>query len=140
MFGVLAWIPLEKIRETLYVARVEDNRLLQEAEFYLAVRGNMAKDRLIKWVPLFVKIARLDAIDAVINFGLPGVQLTHQTPPALIPARDGFQYFSLNTQDLWWDGIRRAKNIAVRVPDEIPDVQLEIYAVITRAPKYHRFY
>ncbi len=130
MTDALTLIPLEKIRETLYVARVEDDRLLQEAEFYLAVRGNMAADRLIERAPLIVKIARLDVIHAVINSGLPGVQLTHQIPPEPVPARDGFQYFSLDTQGPWWDAIKRGKNIAVRVPDEIPDAQLEMYAVI----------
>src|SRR5690606_23503521 len=34
-------IPLEKTRETLYVGRVDDERLLKEAGFYLAVRAQM---------------------------------------------------------------------------------------------------
>ena len=34
-------IPLEKTRDTLYVGRVEDERLLKDAAFYLAVRLQM---------------------------------------------------------------------------------------------------
>jgi type VI secretion system protein ImpJ len=123
-------IPLEKVRETLYVGRITDERLLKEAAFYLAVRAQMPDARIIEVVPRVVKIASKDVIEAVIGSALPGVALSYQSPPpAPIPARIGFQYFSLDTKNPYWDGIRGAKVLAVYVPDEIPDERLEMYAV-----------
>jgi len=123
-------IPLEKMRDTLYVGRVEDERLLKEAAFYLAVRSQMPEAKLIEGVPRVVKIASRDAIDQVIGAALPGVVLTHTNPPpAPIPTRVGFKYFMLDTIGPYWNGIRGSKVLAVHVPDEIPDEKLEMYAV-----------
>lgn len=123
-------IPLEKTRETLYVGRVEDERLLKDAAFYLAVRSQMPEAKLIDGVPRVVKIASRDVIDSVIGSALPGVVLTHANPPpAPIPARVGFKYFHLDGIGPYWDGIKGSKVISVYVPDEIVDVKLEMYAV-----------
>jgi type VI secretion system protein ImpJ len=123
-------IPLEKTRETLYVGRIEDARLLKEAGFYLAVRAQMPESKLIEGVPRVVKIASRDVIDTIIGSALPGVILTHASPPpAPIPARVGFRYFMLDTIGPYWEGIKGSKVIAVYVPDEIPDEKLEMYAV-----------
>lgn len=123
-------IPLEKTRDTLYVGRIEDERLLKEAAFFLAVRSQMPEGKLIEGVPRVVKIASRDAIDSVIGAALPGVVLTHSSPPpAPIPTRVGFKYFMLDTIGPYWNGIKGSKVIAVHVPDEIPDEKLEMYAV-----------
>lgn len=123
-------IPLEKTRETLYVGRIDDERLLKEAAFYLAVRAQMPESKLIEGVPRVVKIASRDVIDSVIGSALPGVVLTHASPPpAPIPARVGFKYFQLDSIGPYWSGISGSKVISVYVPDEIPDEKLELYAV-----------
>jgi len=123
-------IALEKTRDTLYVGRVEDERLLKEAGFYLAVRAQMPESKLIEGVPRVIKIGSRDVIDTIINSALPGVVLTHASPPpAPIPTRVGFRYFMLDTIGPYWDGIKGSKVIAVYVPDDIPDEKLEMYAV-----------
>jgi type VI secretion system protein ImpJ len=124
-------IPLEKVRDTLYVGRILDERLLKEAAFYLAVRAEMKEHKLVEVVPRVVKIASRDVIEAFIGSALPGVTLTHQSPPpAAIPTRIGFQYYGLDTiKNPYWDGIKGAKTVAVYVPDEIPDERVEMYAV-----------
>jgi type VI secretion system protein ImpJ len=123
-------IPLEKTRDTLYVGRIDDERLLKEAAFYLAVRAQMPESKLIEGVPRVVKIASRDVIDSVIGSALPGVVLTHANPPpAPIPARVGFKYFQLDSMGPYWNGIAGSKVISVYVPNEIPDEKLELYAV-----------
>jgi predicted component of type VI protein secretion system len=145
--GALVSIPLEKVRETLYVARFEDDRLLHEAKFYLLVGGKLAEHRLIETVPLIARVAWLEVMETIINSALPGVELIHKTllrperksqKPSAVPhpVRFNFQYFLLNAQSPYWDGIKRAKNIAVRVPDEIPDLQLKMYADTTDFLKF----
>ena len=123
-------IPLEKTRETLYVGRIEDARLLKEAGFYLAVSAQMPESKLLEGVPRVVKIASRDVIDTIIGSALPGVVLTHANPPpAPIPARVGFKYFALETNSQYWEGIKGSKVISVYVPDEIADEKIEMYAV-----------
>ena len=45
-------IKLEKIRESLYVGRVNDDQLLKTSEFILGVGANTPEDRLISRVPI----------------------------------------------------------------------------------------
>ena len=123
-------IPLEKTRDTLYVGRIDDERLLKEAEFYLAVRAQMPEAKLMEGVPRVVKIASRDVIDSVIGSALPGVVLTLASPPpAPIPTRVGFKYFKLDTIGPYWNGINGSKVVSVYVPNDIPDEKLEMYAV-----------
>jgi type VI secretion system protein ImpJ len=123
-------IPLEKINPTLYIGRVEDERLLSDAGFYLAVNAQMPEAKLIEGVPRVVKIASRDVIDTVVGRALPGVVLSHANPPpAPIPSRVGFRYFMLDTTGAYWEGIKGSKVIAVYVPEKIPDEKLEMYAV-----------
>jgi type VI secretion system protein ImpJ len=123
-------IPLENPRESLYVARVQDERLLKEAAFYIGVRAQVPESRLIDRVPRVVKVASRDVIDAVVGSALPGVTLTHASPPpAPIPTRVGFHYFGLDSIGPYWDTIRGSKSIALYVPDEFPDVKVEMYAI-----------
>lgn len=133
-------IPLEKVRESLYVGKVNDEQLLKAAEFILGVGAEIPEDRLISRVPIVFKLADGDGIDAVINNALMGVTLKHASPPpGPIPTRVGMHYFRLdrNAQDLaltrFWDRIIGLKTIAVYVPhgvpDEFPGAKLEMYAI-----------
>lgn len=123
-------IPLEKITPTMYIGRVEDERLLTEAGFYLAVKAQMPESKLIEDVPRIVKLASRDVIDTVVGRALPGVTLSlSNPPPAPIPTRVGFRYFMLDSTGAYWEGIKGSKIIAVYVPDKIPDEKLEMYAV-----------
>ncbi|MEO5860155.1 MAG: type VI secretion system baseplate subunit TssK [Pyrinomonadaceae bacterium] len=123
-------IPLEKTRDTLYVGRIDDERLIKEATFFLAVRAQMPEAKLIEGVPRVVKIASRDVIDSVIGSALPGVVLTLASPPpAPIPTRVGFKYFQLDNIGPYWSGIAGSKVISVYVPSDVPDEKLELYAV-----------
>ncbi len=123
-------IPLEKTRETLYVGRIEDERLFKNAGFYLAVRAKVAEAKLIDSVPRVVKVGSRDVIDTIIGSALPGVVLGHSNPPpAPIPTRVGFQYFKLDTNGAYWDGVKGSKVISVYVPEELKDEKVEMYAV-----------
>ncbi len=123
-------IPLEKVRESLYAGRVLDDRLLKEAGFYLGVRADIPEAQLIQRVPRVIKVASRDTIDVVIGSALPGVTLTHASPPpAPIPTRPKFHYFQLDSTGMFWERIAGSKALAVYVPEEFKDEVLEMYAV-----------
>ena len=123
-------IPLEKVRESLYAGRVLDDQLLKEAGFYLGVRANVPEGQLIERVPRVIKVASRDTIDVVIGSALPGVTLTHASPPpAPIPTRPKFHYFHLDSSGMFWERIAGSKAVAVYVPEEFKDEIVEMYAV-----------
>jgi type VI secretion system protein ImpJ len=123
-------IPLEKVRESLYAGRVLDDRLLKEAAFYLGVRADIPEADLIGRVPRVIKVASRDTIDVVIGSALPGVTLTHASPPpAPIPTRPKFHYFQLDSTGMFWERIAGSKALAVYIPEEIKDEVVEMYAV-----------
>jgi len=105
-------IPLECIRPTLYVARIEDDRLLAKAKFYLAIKAQMPESWLIEGVPRITKIASLDIIEAVIGYALPGVILKHTSPPIEIPSCVDFYYFMLDTVGPYWEKVKDIKTLA----------------------------
>ena len=131
-------IPLTQERPALYAARVNDDQLLREAEFYLAVGAQVPENRLIERVPFAVKIAHRDGIDTVINNALSGVSMTHVRPPGQIPTRAGLHYFRLDRNDVdaslkrFWDFIVATKTLSVWVADEFPEARLELYAIKPR--------
>ena len=117
-----------RARAVVYAA--EDERLLETAEFYLGVNAKVPEGQLIERVPRIVKIASRDVIDGVIGSGLPGVTLSHASPPpAPIPSRIGFHYFNLGKEGVFWEAIRNSKTVAVYVPQEFVGQKLELYAV-----------
>jgi type VI secretion system protein ImpJ len=123
-------IPLEKVRESLYAGRVVDDQLLKEAGFYLAVRADISEGQLIERVPRVIKVASRDTIDVVIGSALPGVTLTHASPPpAPIPTRPKFHYFQLDSSGMFWERIAGSKALAVYVPEEFRNETVEMYAV-----------
>jgi type VI secretion system protein ImpJ len=123
-------IPLEKVRESLYAGRVLDEQLLKEAGFYLGVRADISESQLIERVPRVIKVASRDTIDVVIGSALPGVTLSHSSPPpAPIPTRPKFHYFQLDSSGMFWERIAGSKALAVYVPEEFKDEMLEMYAV-----------
>jgi type VI secretion system protein ImpJ len=131
-------IPLVQERPALYVGRVNDDQLLRNAEFYLAVGAKVPENKLIERVPFAIKIAHRDGIDVVINNALSGVSMTHVTPPGQIPTRAGLHYFRLDRNDLdvslkrFWEFIIATKTISVWVADEFPEAKLEMYAIKPR--------
>jgi type VI secretion system protein ImpJ len=74
-----------------------------------------------------VLIASLDRIQQKVNNRLPGLAIHHLTvPPPTVPRRRGTSYFQLEGRGTEWEAIRAAKNLAIDVPPEWRQVQLEL--------------
>lgn len=123
-------IPLVRTRELLHVGRVEDERLLQTAQFYLGADAKMPAGRLVEELPAKAKISSPDHVGELIGRAVPGVELLHEpVPAAAIPVRAGFKYFQLSRHGRAWEAINRAKALALYLPDEFPELRLELVAV-----------
>jgi type VI secretion system protein ImpJ len=123
-------IPLERTKESLYIGRILDDRLLTQAEFYLGVAAKMPETQLIERVPRKSKIASVDTINYLLGQALQGIPLVAApTPPGPIPVRVGFKYFRLEKLGNYWNAISAARNICLYFPAEFPDLKLELFAV-----------
>jgi type VI secretion system protein ImpJ len=123
-------IPLEKTPELLYIGRIHDERLIKTARFYLGANAQIPAGRLIEEIPAKAKISSPDQINSIIGRAIRGVELTHEpVPPSAIPVKTGFKYFHLSTQGRSWDAIGTSKALAIYVPDDFPDLRLELVAL-----------
>jgi type VI secretion system protein ImpJ len=122
-------IPLELTPESIYAGRIADERLLR-ARFYLGVQAKMPVAKLTEEIPAKTKITSRERIGGLIGRALPGVELSHEpVPPTAIPVRAGYKYFQLGTQGTWWDAVVGSRGIAIYVPQEFPELALELVAV-----------
>jgi type VI secretion system protein ImpJ len=123
-------IPLDRTRESLYVGRIMDDRLLTQAEFYLGVAAKIPEAQLIERVPRKSKIASIDTINYLLGHALPGITLSPvAVPPGAVPVRMGFKYFKLEKLGNYWSAIAASRNICLYFPAEFPDLKLELFAV-----------
>ncbi len=123
-------IPLERTEQSLFVARIADERLLENAQFYLAVSAGISEADIISRVPYQIKIGSLDKINILVSAGMPGLGLYHTPrPPEDIRMQMGYHYFRIETQGDYWEVIRQAKNLAVYVPSDFTEVKLELIAI-----------
>lgn len=122
-------IPLELTPDAIHVGRITDDRLLK-ARFYLGVQAQVPVGRLTEEIPAKAKISSREQINSLIGRAVPGVELTHEpVPPSAIPVRQGYKYFQLGTQGRWWDTVANTRGIAIYVPQEFPELRLELIAV-----------
>jgi type VI secretion system protein ImpJ len=122
-------IPLEQIAQATHVGTIADERLLK-ARFYLAVNAQVPVSRLTEEIPAKSKISSREQIGSLIGRAVPGVELTHEpVPPSAIPVRSGFKYFQLGTEGRWWEGVATTHGIAIYIPEEFPELRLELIAV-----------
>src|SRR5258706_8279542 len=123
-------IPLEKTPQQWYVGHIDDDRLLQSAQVYLATNAQVPANRLIEDVPAKAKISSPDEVSMLIGRAVPGVSLTHEPiPPSAIPVKPNYKYFHLHTQGRWWEVICKVRSLALYLPDEFPDLKAELVAV-----------
>ena len=122
-------IPLELTPEAIYAGRIADERLLK-SRFYLGVQARVPVSRLTEEIPAKAKITSREKINNLIGRALPGVELTHEpVPPTAIPVRAGYKYFHLGTHGPWWEAVASSRGIAIYVPQEFPELALELVAV-----------
>ena len=122
-----ASIALKLERPFIYAAALDDEKYLENTRMFLAVSSNINEGELIQRLPVLAKLCSATHIDHLVNRGLPGVPLIHlSSPPTAIPVKLNYRYFSLSQTGGAWESILRARNIAVYLPVEIPNPQVEL--------------
>ena len=78
-----------------------------------------------------MKLCSKAFVPQLVKRALPGLDLTHlPVPPASIPNKIDFQYFSVGKSGPCWDHIVQTRIIGLYVPGELPDPEIELMAVL----------
>ncbi|MEZ0606525.1 type VI secretion system baseplate subunit TssK [Paraburkholderia sp. IW21] len=124
-------IALERARATVWVGKINDERLVDGADYYLSVQSGLPAHALLEQLPRLCKAGAPDEVEQIVNSALPGIPLrTMSRLPAAIPIRIENQYFALDSTHPAFKRMTAARACQFYVPASIPDVSLELYAVL----------
>jgi type VI secretion system protein ImpJ len=124
-------IPLVKRADYFYEAEVKDQRVLDRARWIFGVRSKISEPDLIARTPQIVKLCSKVFLPQLVKRALPGMALTHlPVPPAAIPVRADFQYFSVSRSGPCWDHIMQTRQIGLYVPGDLPDPEVQLLVVL----------
>lgn len=127
-------LPLKLTQPFIHATALDDEKLLQNTKFYLAVKAGISEADLITRTPQLIKTCSATHIETLIRQALPGISLRHEPiPPSSIPIQLNFQYFSLNQSGAAWESVLRTRNFAAYVPAEFPDPTLELVILLPQA-------
>lgn len=123
-------IPLKLMQPSILAASLDDEKLLRNVRYYLAISADVGEGELIQRTPLLGKLCSATHIEHLVRNALPGVPLTHlPVPPSTIPVKLNFQYFALNQTGGAWEAILRSRNIAFYAPSELAVTKAEVIVV-----------
>ena len=123
-------VPLSRKGPDEWVGQVQDESLFERADFYLCLSGESSPDKFIREAPFKVKITSPAQLEAIRTYNVRGVALTHvPVPPSEIPQRAGCHYFVLTRDGKHWEAVRDARTLALSIPTEFDEVQVECLAV-----------
>lgn len=124
-------VALERARPTVWVGKIHDERLVEGAEYYLSVQAGLPAHALLEQLPRLCKAGAPDEVEQIINSALPGIPLRIMTRlPAAIPVRIENQYFALDGAHPAFQRMLDARACQFYVPASLPDVSLELFAVL----------
>jgi type VI secretion system protein ImpJ len=123
-------IPLERARDLVHTARLNDERLLTGAKWYLSVGADVPAEKVVRELPIKAKLSAVDQLDGLVIRALPGLALTHlETPPADVPVQAGRTYFQLAQTGDHWQAVATTRSLGIYVPAEFTGLKLELMAV-----------
>jgi type VI secretion system protein ImpJ len=127
-------LPLKLVQPSIYATALADDKYLTGTRLYIALSADMNQADLISKTPYLAKVCSASHIEHLVRQALPGVPLTHAPkPPGSIPVKLNHQYFSINQSGVAWEAIVRARNLAVYVPGDFPNPQLELIILLPEA-------
>jgi type VI secretion system protein ImpJ len=124
-------ILLEHPKSTVWSGKINDDRLTNGADYYLSVQSSLPAHTLLEQLPRLCKAGAPDEVEQIVNSAMPGIPLRAMSRlPAAIPIRIESQYFALDSAHPAFKRMIAARACQFYVPSSIPDVVLELYAVL----------
>lgn len=123
-------LPLQQRRFGVRVAPIQDRALLDQAQFFLAIKTDWPKETVSARMPTVIKAGGVEQLRELVNLQLPGIELVPlPVAPRQIPYNAGFTYFQLEKTPENWAHLKRSGGIAFHFSGEVPGLELELWAV-----------
>lgn len=114
-----------------WLARLDDPRLREGADFYLSVRSQIPVAQLQEQFPRQCKAGSPDYVTSLVNASRQGIPLKPlRHVPAAIPLRLENQYFSLDLSHPAARKMLESGNCMFYTPGTLGEPELELYAVL----------
>lgn len=123
-------IPLELRKFNIRVAKITDKTLFKDCTFIFAAKAPIDPEKLRINLPKRTTIGPVERIRDLVNLQLGGAPIRPlPSEPRQIPFRAGFVYFEVNTSSEDWQGIEKTGGVAVHVSGDVPDLEVELWAI-----------
>jgi len=126
-------IPLQPRPYGIRVALIQDRNLIAFASFVLAARADLPLERLERTFPQHVKIGPVEQIAQLVNSALPGITVRAlSVVPRQLPYKASTCYFELDRTGPFWKMLQQpggTGGLAIHVGRELPEVELELWAI-----------
>ncbi len=123
-------IDLQKRQYGFYKAVIEDEKLLAQANFVLAVNADSSVEGLRRHFPTQVQIGSIEKIDDMARHQLPGIRLHPlAVAPRQIPYHAGVVYFELDTRCEHWQELKVSGAMALHTSADIPGLEMNLWAI-----------
>lgn len=123
-------IPLKAHKYGIWAGTVPDPKLLESAEFVLAVNAQLPNEQIRSRFPTQVKIGSVEKISQLVNLQLPGIGMRPlPVAPRQIPYHSGFTYFELDRKSELWESLKRSGGFAFHISGDFPGINMEFWAI-----------
>ncbi|WP_296231157.1 type VI secretion system baseplate subunit TssK [Pseudomonas sp. UBA4617] len=123
-------LPLETLDYGVMKATLDDRRLIDEADFVIAVGAHLQPQVLRQMFVQKAKITSLESLEELVPLQLPGIPLTPlPVAPRDLPFHAGFSYFELDRRDPAWACMKTANGFGIHIAGDFPGLELQFWAI-----------
>ncbi|OAI95134.1 type VI secretion system baseplate subunit TssK [Pseudomonas putida] len=125
-------LPLVRQAHGMLTAQVNDDSLMDGADFILAVNARMPLERMRHLFLQQAKVASQEKLPELIRLQLPGIPLSPlPVAPRHLPFHAGFTYFQLDRTAANWPSLmpKGAKSFGFHISGDFPELQLQFWAI-----------
>jgi type VI secretion system protein ImpJ len=127
-------LPMKLVQPSVYAAALDQDRYVTAPQIFIAFGVEGRPPEVAQRAPQLLKVAAAGQLDRLIRQALPGIGLTYvPNPPSAVPMKVNYHYFLVQKSGPEWEAVVRARNLAVYVPSELPEPQLELVLMLPKA-------
>lgn len=123
-------LPITQQPYGVQTATLSEQRLLDGAEFILAVRARLPAEALRQRFLLQAKVTSIEGLTELIRLQLPGIPLVPlPVAPRHLPFHAGFSYFELDRHHPAWSSLKGSSGFGFHVAGDFPELELQLWAI-----------
>ncbi len=123
-------LPILRQQYGVLTAALHDRRLLEDADFILAVRARLPLETLRQQFLQQTKVSSMEKLSELVSLQLPGIPLTPlPVAPRHLPFHAGFSYFELDRHHPTWQSLSGASGFGFHIAGDFPELELQFWAI-----------